>query len=235
MSKQKKLLITKCSDPLMWYADKIGQVVPYLGEKYGFYTSREDAGYTNVVNMDDAILIDDDYGGLRINKDTFDNPPLISLPKCTRVEVIDENGRSYVNWNEDNRVELSVQDDGKTLKVFITKRKLESMMEEERSEFFIDDKIEAFIDELLVQLKRLEEKEMYEACTKYEELIDSFKTKNVEKYIRLMFDIEGLTRDGFLDEGDTIEDIEQRIITFFSLESIFHYSLINKSVGFPQY
>lgn len=36
-----------------------------------------------------------------------------------RVEVIDENGRSYTNWKENNRVELQVQDDGKTLKVFI--------------------------------------------------------------------------------------------------------------------
>jgi hypothetical protein len=40
----------------------------------------------------------------------------------TRVEVIDKNGRSYVNWSVDNIVELSLQDDGKTLKIFINKR-----------------------------------------------------------------------------------------------------------------
>jgi hypothetical protein len=40
--------------------------------------------------------------------------------KVTRVEVIDEEGRSYVNWDENNKVELSFQDDGKTLKVFIS-------------------------------------------------------------------------------------------------------------------
>jgi hypothetical protein len=45
-----------------------------------------------------------------------------STNKVTRVEVIDENGRSYVNWNENNKVELSYQDDGRTLKVFIDKR-----------------------------------------------------------------------------------------------------------------
>lgn len=39
--------------------------------------------------------------------------------KVTRVEVIDEKGRSYVNWKKDNKVELSLQDDGRTLKVFI--------------------------------------------------------------------------------------------------------------------
>ena len=39
--------------------------------------------------------------------------------KVTRVEVIDKNGRSYSNWNENNRVELSYQDNDKTLKIFI--------------------------------------------------------------------------------------------------------------------
>lgn len=37
----------------------------------------------------------------------------------TRFEVIDENGRVYSQWN--CKVELSYQDDGKTLKVFIKK------------------------------------------------------------------------------------------------------------------
>ena len=41
--------------------------------------------------------------------------------KITRVEVIDENGRSYVNWNENNRIECSIQDEGRTLKVFVNK------------------------------------------------------------------------------------------------------------------
>lgn len=39
--------------------------------------------------------------------------------KVNRVEVIDKNGRSYVNWRSDNKVELSLQDNGRTLKVFI--------------------------------------------------------------------------------------------------------------------
>lgn len=41
------------------------------------------------------------------------------LKKVTRVEVIDENGRSYVNWKPTNTVEIKLQDDGRTLKVFI--------------------------------------------------------------------------------------------------------------------
>ena len=44
--------------------------------------------------------------------------------KVTRVEVIDQNGRSYVNRKDSNVVETMLQDDGRTLKVFIyTKNK----------------------------------------------------------------------------------------------------------------
>ena len=42
--------------------------------------------------------------------------------KVTRVEVIDQYGRSYVAWDDNNKVELSLQDDGQTLKVFISNR-----------------------------------------------------------------------------------------------------------------
>ena len=41
------------------------------------------------------------------------------LPLVTRVEVIDNFGRKYVNWHKNNIVELSLQDDNKTLKIFI--------------------------------------------------------------------------------------------------------------------
>ena len=43
----------------------------------------------------------------------------------TRVEVIDEKGRSYVNKGID-KVELSIQDEFRTLKVFISKDKTKS-------------------------------------------------------------------------------------------------------------
>jgi len=45
--------------------------------------------------------------------------PIRALPNCTRVEVIDQKGRSYVNWKPTNKVRLSMQDDGKTVKIFI--------------------------------------------------------------------------------------------------------------------
>ncbi len=48
----------------------------------------------------------------------------------TRVEVIDHTGRSYVNWNILNKVTLSLQDDGRTLKVFVDRKKEEIVRDE---------------------------------------------------------------------------------------------------------
>lgn len=47
-------------------------------------------------------------------------PPMSLLEKVNRVEVIDQSGRNYVNWKLTNKVEILLQDDGRTLKVFIS-------------------------------------------------------------------------------------------------------------------
>ncbi len=41
------------------------------------------------------------------------------LNDVTRIEVIDANGRSYVNWKNTNKVKISLQDNKQTLKIFI--------------------------------------------------------------------------------------------------------------------
>ena len=51
------LKIIKCNDPMRWYADKIGELVPYLGDFMGEYKSREDSGCTNFVQHGDAEVI----------------------------------------------------------------------------------------------------------------------------------------------------------------------------------
>lgn len=55
-----KLRITKCNDPLMWYAGMVGQTVPLLRtiEKEGCYISVEPAGFSNIVKFEDAEVID---------------------------------------------------------------------------------------------------------------------------------------------------------------------------------
>jgi hypothetical protein len=47
-------------------------------------------------------------------------------PVITRVEVITDT-REYVNWNPNNKITTSLQDDGKTLKVFVTQNTEEPM------------------------------------------------------------------------------------------------------------
>lgn len=47
------------------------------------------------------------------------------MTRIIRFEVIDENGRSYVNWEDDNDVSWQLQDNEKTLKVFVNKVKQE--------------------------------------------------------------------------------------------------------------
>lgn len=54
----KFLKITSCSDPLLWYADKVGECVPFLKEYDDCYMSREDTGFANIVRRGDADVIE---------------------------------------------------------------------------------------------------------------------------------------------------------------------------------
>jgi len=49
------------------------------------------------------------------------NNSITPVPLVNRVEVIDANGRCYINKTPNCKVQLSFQDDGRTLKVFINK------------------------------------------------------------------------------------------------------------------
>jgi hypothetical protein len=48
------------------------------------------------------------------------------MTKITRVEVITDTGRDYVNWKDDNDITALHQDGGRTLKVFVNKVKPET-------------------------------------------------------------------------------------------------------------
>lgn len=75
--------------------------------------------------IEDAM---DDYA-MRQAKNISSKPIADSLPleKVTRLEVInhkdqDALGRAYVHWRNDNKIEGFLQDSGRTLKLFISKR-----------------------------------------------------------------------------------------------------------------
>lgn len=58
--KTKVLKIIDCSDPAYWYADMIDKYVPYIRElpSESVYLSREIEGYTNIVKICDAELVE---------------------------------------------------------------------------------------------------------------------------------------------------------------------------------
>ena len=70
----------------------------------------------------------DSLGGLDREKAIYQNvlkhyrKDYLVESNCTRVEVIDQKERSYVNFKPTNKVEISRQDQGKTLKIFISER-----------------------------------------------------------------------------------------------------------------
>lgn len=54
----KMLRITQCSDPLMWYAGLVGELVPYVGQWPEACKSLEAAGYLNQVRFSDVEIVE---------------------------------------------------------------------------------------------------------------------------------------------------------------------------------
>lgn len=53
----------------------------------------------------------------------------MDMSKVTRLEVVDHynnTGRELVSWEEDLKIELSLQDEGRTLKIFKSRRPLKT-------------------------------------------------------------------------------------------------------------
>lgn len=63
-----------------------------------------------------------DCGYMDIHNAVYDSEDLQSMKNVNRFEVIDDTGRAYVKYLKDNEsIKYSLQDDNRTLKVFITK------------------------------------------------------------------------------------------------------------------
>lgn len=52
----KVLRILRCSDPMYWYRNLVGQCVVYVKEDAMHFWSREPAGYINTISKCDAIV-----------------------------------------------------------------------------------------------------------------------------------------------------------------------------------
>ena len=61
-----------------------------------------------------------DCGFMAIHNAIYDGEELQAMKNVTRFEVIDDKGRTYVKYlKDDDRIKYSLQDDDRTLKVFI--------------------------------------------------------------------------------------------------------------------
>lgn len=64
-----------------------------------------------------------DCGYMAIHNAIFDGEELQRMKSVTRFEVIDDTGRAYVKYRDkDEKIKYCLQDDDRTLKVFIDKR-----------------------------------------------------------------------------------------------------------------
>lgn len=51
-----RILIVKCADSSMWYADKIGKYVPFEGKWPEGWISRDRGGHINIVKFEDGVV-----------------------------------------------------------------------------------------------------------------------------------------------------------------------------------
>lgn len=105
---------------------------------------REDAFYAVVKRIHKADIVDNgtyrwalydvfgfdpgmymrgmDCGYMAIHNAIFDGEELTRMKRVTRLEVIDDTGRAYVKYlDKDEGIKYSLQDEDRTLKVFIDK------------------------------------------------------------------------------------------------------------------
>ena len=54
----KALRIIQCSDGMMWYAKHVGAIIPFLRQTPDRFWSREPAGYSNIVLLQDAEVVE---------------------------------------------------------------------------------------------------------------------------------------------------------------------------------
>ena len=67
-----------------------------------------------MIDKDDAFYVDTSLDDIEMPNGDF----IKSYPDVTRVEVIGSDGREYVRY-ECSNVQVSLQDDGQTIKVFL--------------------------------------------------------------------------------------------------------------------
>jgi hypothetical protein len=101
----------------MSFKEWLDDYYPYRNRNYKQETLYAKSKYDDTYLESELLEI---YKEETMKEDEVIVDGIIKLPRVTRVEVIDENGRSYVKYGVE--VELSYQDSAQTLKLFLKKR-----------------------------------------------------------------------------------------------------------------
>lgn len=91
--------------------------------------------------------------------------------------------------------------------------------------------LEKYLSQQKELLSQLEKEQQFEECAALRDFIREVEEKNVEGFVKRMFDIRELTNVGFFTDGFSFEQMAEKIVKFFGIESIFHYLLINQAPG----
>jgi hypothetical protein len=130
------------------------------------------------------------------------------MTRITRVEVITNNGREYVSWEDDNDITYMLQDSNRTLKVFVGKSPPEQPITEEENERYFEEAKQ--IVEKHFAKKKMTEKERIEGEIKLlQKKLDLLE--EIEKQPKTLFDVIrnlGYSIDCSWEIVDAIEEFE---------------------------
>lgn len=85
------------------------------------------------------------------------------------------------------------------------------------------------LDEYIIQLKgtcdKLIAQEEFELCGEVRDLIESIEKKDLQRFIEIMIPVKELTEIGFLDKGDTVKQIAEKVRVYYGLDCIYDYAI----------
>jgi predicted transcriptional regulator len=130
------------------------------------------------------------------------------MTRITRVEVITNNGREYVSWEDDNDITYMLQDSNRTLKVFVGKAPPEQPITEEENERYFEEAKQ--IVEKHFAKKKMTEKERIEGEIKLlQKKLDLLE--EIEKQPKSLFEFIhnlGYSVDCSWEIVDAVEEFE---------------------------
>ena len=80
MTRVRMLRVSRCTDASLWYASRVGDLVPCLGFSYGQWTSREPDGHINFIDEENARVVHVFVSGKELNEYPYKHHTPIHRP-----------------------------------------------------------------------------------------------------------------------------------------------------------